>query len=769
MKRTVFSLLAFFILITCMEAAPIDKEQARKKAEKFMAARGMTIKNVKLEMTAPRKTISKNNTESTYYVFNTDKGNGFVIISGDDRTHEVLGYSDKGNFTKEELPINVKAWLDEYAKQINSMDEHCEMPTKESVFCKAPEKRDAISPLLNTQWSQNTPFNNFCPEYDFGKKSLTGCVATALAQVMYYHRWPEGHINTDIPSYTTETKNIYMPTLPTTKFEWDKMPQNHTDEDKDSAVAKLMLYVGQAINMDYNYESSANFKNATFAAKEYFGYDQNTEYKYRSDYSLKEWHDIVYSELANARPVIYRGGSHGGGGHAFVCDGYDGNGLYHINWGWGGNYDGYFRLEVLNPSGSDIGNYSNTGGYSFDQKCIVGMTKPQGNTRNDQYLTAYNLRLSTDSITCSIYNQTTDDNIFDIGWGIQDEKGNISKVIKTTHRNRKLQVGYGYKKIYISVNDIKLDNGTYRIVPISKESNKSTWRSALPSLLKYAEVTIDHQFDMKTVVIHPKQEIKLSSIRYPEIIFQNKVTPITVHIANLEEEFNGKLYMYATTDSTNNWIQVAGGELYIEKGETDSILMYPQFKDSGKLYVAISMGDMHEYIKKDTIQVEPITLPINIDIEDIVSEQNDASVIYTIKIKNNSKEHFADRININNYTRDGNYTGSVPSYEYKNFNITIKPNETYTLQHIIENVEPYMYYSIGVRAYDSLYNTWGNTVFSKWIKVTPSGINGVLMDDVTLSTGKNSLHYTINGIKVGKPTKKGIYIHKGKKTIISGQ
>lgn len=203
----------------------------------------------------------------------------------------------------------------------------------------------------------------------------TGCVATSMAQVMKYHEWP-AQATQDIPSYAWY--NYDMPLLTPVTFDWNNMLLDYSygyTDDETTAVATLMMYCGYSLNMDYGPESGTFTEAVAYALKAYFDYNNSTQYIHRNYYTYTNWINIIYNELNQGRPVVY-GGSSSTGGHSFVCDGYQGEDYFHINWGWSGSCDGYFKLAALDPYMQGIGGSSSKDGYHFNQETIVGIQKP---------------------------------------------------------------------------------------------------------------------------------------------------------------------------------------------------------------------------------------------------------------------------------------------------------------------------------------------------------------------------------------------------------
>ena len=205
--------------------------------------------------------------------------------------------------------------------------------------------------MLTTLWNQGSPYNDACP-LQGSARTYTGCTATALAQVMKYHEWPAEQ-TTAIPAYTTPSAKIYVPELVPTTFRWSEMQDDYHYSDYATAVAELMRYCGQALYSDYTaHSTSASMADIPQVLHTYFGYDAGARHLYQAAYPISEWEALIYSELQAGRPVIHAGTSLEAG-HAFVCDGYDGAGMFHFNWGWGGQGNGWFKLDAIKPYQGD--------------------------------------------------------------------------------------------------------------------------------------------------------------------------------------------------------------------------------------------------------------------------------------------------------------------------------------------------------------------------------------------------------------------------------
>lgn len=307
------------------------------------------------------------------YLFNSST-RGYLVLSADDVAAPILGYSDGSQAAKNNLPPAMKYWLDQYAAQIayarnNPNAAQGTQPAKAAGIVRQP-----ISPLTTTHWNQDAPFNDDCP-MDNDERCVTGCVATALAQVMKYHAYPT--TGTGSLSYTWNSQTLSFNYGETT-FQWDDMIDNYTSTAtaaQNSAVATLMYANGVGVSMEYSptESTSSSFSVPTLMVNNY-NYDKGIRFLQRDYYGLTEWEDIVYNQLVNYGPVQYSGQSNQGG-HSFVCDGYSQDGYFHINWGWGGMSDGYFLLTALDPEEQGIG--GSMSGFNFQQDIIANVQKPQ--------------------------------------------------------------------------------------------------------------------------------------------------------------------------------------------------------------------------------------------------------------------------------------------------------------------------------------------------------------------------------------------------------
>lgn len=368
-------------LLTVLSASanPITREEARKKAEAFAAqqpgAPMLTPVTASRRLSPRRRGVLAGQTDE-YYVFNRGVGEGFIIVSGDDRTEPILGYCDQGTFDYEQLPPQLQGLLDDYARQIASLGQGGGVIIRDAV-----PTHPKVEQLMKSKWSQGYPYNLTCPEYFSLGRSVTGCVATAMAQILYYNREKSvSETTAAMPAYDTWTEHatygkLHVEGIPEgSPIDWENMKDEYgsATEKQRKAVADLMHYCGVAVKMDYtNSSSGAQSHDAYLAFGKYFGYGSSVRYVSNETVNSDiEWDRIVYAEIAAGRPV-YVSGANSEAGHAFVADGYDGNLKYHINWGWGGTSDGYYLLTNLTPGQQGIGGSND--GYNAYREIIVGI------------------------------------------------------------------------------------------------------------------------------------------------------------------------------------------------------------------------------------------------------------------------------------------------------------------------------------------------------------------------------------------------------------
>lgn len=466
-------------------AAPISPEAAIARAQgngpERIGAQGET--GVQLVYT-----VRTTDGTPVAYVFNRNEG-GFRILAADDSAYPVLGYSDQGRVDPANMPVQLKWLLEEYGRQI-AFSAGAPVEKGRSY---APAGLTAVQPLMTTTWNQDAPYNQMTPVVA-GVQSPTGCVATSFAQVMNYHQYPE--VGQGKLSYSDDgvKRNINFGLVP---FDWNNMLDSYSSggytQEQADAVAYLMKACGYAVQMDYGRDASGALSYRLMnAAVEYFKYDQGIRYQDRILYSADQWMRMLHANIADNCPVICDGRSIDGG-HSFVMDGYDGNGYFHLNWGWGGMSNGYFLVDALNPDSQGIGGAA--GGFNYSQSALFNMKKPDGTTPEPWWQNARiygtataamegdNVLFSlTGSASAGYTNATYNTDKVYVGAILMDQAGNAVREIQgkiiSTNGGEMTMLTLNYGSYYSAANlrlqvecPGDLADGVYKLVMAARQSS----------------------------------------------------------------------------------------------------------------------------------------------------------------------------------------------------------------------------------------------------------------------------------------------------------
>lgn len=365
MKRTTTILIAICVSALFANGKQISQNAALSAARKYS----------RTGQVAPAKNLRSDKTNNApYYAFNLEQG--YVIVSGDDEMTELVGYAENGFFDAENVPPQMQLWLDGYAEYVAAVQSG-KAKARKILLSDSPSV--VVEPLVTTKWNQDAPFNNFAPEYtddnNNTQRCATGCAATAMAQIMKFHNWPEqgvGHYSYEHQSFGTISSDFSKHV-----YDWTNMIDRYNNGEYSNvqadAVALLMKDCGVSLNMNYGPVSGASIYSYTPAFKNYFRYSSRTVN--RSGCETAEFTRIITDELQEGRPIIYCGTGEDGG-HAFVVDGYDTNYFLHVNWGWGGYSDGYFDMNYMDPAGLGIGGGS--GAFKWNQGIVLARPLKDG-------------------------------------------------------------------------------------------------------------------------------------------------------------------------------------------------------------------------------------------------------------------------------------------------------------------------------------------------------------------------------------------------------
>jgi len=342
-KSNHFWLLTALLLVCfvgAVHAEPLDETQARYAAASFFSP---STSSSRLRVKGQQMTLRSVGHDAGFYIFDRPEG-GTVFVADDDAIgRAVLGYTDQGSFDAENLPIGLRDWMEQVAVLMDAV--HKGKLSRENVRRRAPQI--VVEALIKSQWNQYAPYNDLCPMLN-GERCITGCVATAIAQVLNYWKWPE-HGYGSVSYYDEGCKQTLNMELSRNHYDWNKMLNTYSTGYTDAeakAVATLMRDCGYAVQMHYTPKESAASVTAG-KLQTYFHYSALARDRYSGIYPEEMWHKYIQEDLRTGRPVLYSGRS-SESGHEFILDGYDTEGYYHVNWGWGGYQDGWFMLTALN-------------------------------------------------------------------------------------------------------------------------------------------------------------------------------------------------------------------------------------------------------------------------------------------------------------------------------------------------------------------------------------------------------------------------------------
>ena len=507
MKKRGFVWVIFLFIIQFVAAQQIAEKDALWRAQKFLTSshrsggKGAPAVAPTMELAY----VGKQDDEVHFYVFNSasigEKG-GFVIVGGDETARDILGYSTHGKFNYDSIPDNVRYWLLMYDEQISQGIASSARPVSRVV------SRATVPGLLSTTWNQDDPYNSELPSLGNGYTGryalATGCVATAMAQVMKFHEYPQHGVGSK--SYTGINNLTFEADFANTTYDWANMLDDYSSgytATEAEAVGTLMYHCGVSVDMSYgqiyNGGSGAQTRKVPQALINTFGYDKEAGVRYRDYYSDEEWEDLIYDELAAGRPVLYSASSDEGG-HAFVCHGYDSDYDYFtINWGWGGDCDGYYPLsgtKALTTEGTGIGGSSEGSSYTRNQMVVVGVRPDEGNdyplnincygeyslsTSNstDNAVTSYTLNRASASeatlyMICSPINYTPIASDFQMGVRIT-ESTTGKTYFNSSHSFSSLPYGSYYSAVPATFSTSILPyNGTYEVEPVFRPSDSSS-------------------------------------------------------------------------------------------------------------------------------------------------------------------------------------------------------------------------------------------------------------------------------------------------------
>ncbi len=698
-------------------ATSIDRQQATQLARDFMA------KNFK--SSAARRaaqTISLTSVEtgqSLVYAFNVE-GGGFVVVAGDDCAPAILGYSETSVMDPSDMPEGMKDLFEQYQQEMQYMIANGLRSASVETL------GEEIKPLMTSKWGQGGPYNYMCPRYKIknnegvwvNRLSLTGCVATAMAQILYYHKFPAEI--TELPGeYYNNSKGITVPAFDVSKtLDWDLMLPTYgtrnkvggTQEQKD-AVAKLMRLVGQSVNMQYTpNNSSAKGALTTYSFVNYFNYDASTiKLIERRNYAYTDWVKMIYQEMVNGRPVLYNGQSNGGG-HAFVVHGYEKEDLFYINWGWYDTQDLAFRLSLCNPSKKYEGGGTGDSGFSGMQSAVIGI-QPASTPQSSEHLMAgyfkwcgnYNYqRASLDqnfdlagAITQFVENITNTTEEFIYGAVVKNADGEIVQEIPSLNPDEEMMGLNAGEKINLYRLPLKvganLGDGTYTLEFVWRYKKEEPWRYFYPTykiMFKISENTLI--FDCRPIWLTVKMEVTKQETT------QKQRYKVKVTLENKSSDKTFQRTVRLGRDEMWRPMENYGAGVMVGPGETKEIDM--DYKTEQRTPVSLFLTTMEdgvplgEGVATDVeYKTEGVTLEGKCNLTDALKKNADDTyvlnaddsyqVVYTVK--NTSEKEFFGYVMLSDFI--GSNKNNLEQKGSEAELVSLAPGESYDLKLTINN------------------------------------------------------------------------------------
>ena len=795
MKRL---LLALFVLATplLVMAESIDKEKALQIANQFMT-NNQTGKAKGKRAASTHQLQMKDIGMKNLYAFADDADGTYVIVAGDDCVEPVLAYGHTSALGT--MPEPLQMMLLGYEQQIGRM-------RSEKTARRAPEasNREAIAPLIQTRWHQYLPFNYNCPYYEAeGQNAMVGCVALTLAQLMYYYQYPKS-TTVEIPAYTTYD-GYEMQALPPTTFDYSKMHLNYDDiyyEERNTIdptdpsiaeVAKLLLYAGCAVEMQYSpFGSSAYFDNELIA--KYLGYDKGARYLIAGNYPHDVWEEMVYNELKAGRPVPYRAGAVGNQAHQFIIDGYDGHGFFHTNLGeiGRGAFDSFFRLGVLNKCWNQTG-LVEFSGYNVYQAAYFGFQPDKGNDAvptvnvnygNYELAKADFTRTSSDDdfkdIVLSAIMKREDNNghTMDYGWGLYQNGLLVKELCSSTtdQETANLNMAFNMGK--------DLADGTYQLFPIYRNNGTQDWETFLEyqftdeegNPLYHYTATIDNN-NLHIGVSSKEPNLTIDKVEY-FAPYEGEKLNMRVWLTNNGTNYENELFLWIDEEEKLR----TGVGAYVDPGKSDYIDFCTAAPAKGTHTVRISTdweGKNVIYTGEMTVSDRAICqLEADVTVKGVDENNNVHNELEVVcKITNTGDTEFSNMIigtvAVNKIDGDGNVVDDIPNgYPTCNWQriwyIQLKPGESTEISASIgkEVFKPNDYmYSFYIYYYNN--GNMDNTVFYLLDRFMYFADALGIDNPATKKTAADGICYDLQGRRINSNAlTRGIYIHNSKKRLV---
>lgn len=749
---------------TCLAVAGIANAATLSPAEALERVQNSSMKRMpSLKKQSAMKHLS---TVGDLYIFSS--GTGYMILPSDDRVPALLGYSESDEFSLDGNP-GLNYWLEFYNQELAHLKASNATATEENFITH--KQREEIRPLLNTEWNQEWPYNIFCPKVD-GHETVTGCVATAMAQVMKYHNYPT-HGKGSHFYYWEPGKEELSFDYENTPFEWDKMTDRYDDKSTESAkkaVAELMFGCGISVNM--HYEPGGSGAATTLMGEaliDIFDYSPSLWMPNRTFYGYDEWEEMVYNDLAEGLPVLYSGAGTDGG-HQFVCDGYSIGGYFHFNWGWGGLSNGYFLLTALDPD--DLGVGGGAGGFNTSQIATLGV-RPAKDGDKPTYIMYNTENFATDVKEVKAgedfrasglyynYSLATLPEGSHLGMKFEDE----NKVVKYVDGPSVAGIHLYDGRRDVQISFPELTDGTYTITPAL--FIEGHWSVVRMPVGHSAKITAVVRNNFATIKDEEQASIIIRDIDLPSVIYREHEFPMPFTAENESD-----LEFYATVTPwllDNEGHEVAKSKfrpLDVEAGTAQRITDYAaDFKP-----VANAEFPRGEYTLvfrdesgREVSDLIAVTVDVNdekteIEVKDFKIEPTDisdpASVKFTYKVICKSGVYYG-KTRVAIFPGDGGYERYSKSSE--EFYLSPQEEKAIEVTANLEKLEDGHYQAV---VYE------GDTMLADGVHFTidrqQSGISDISSD----RPETREVIYGLDGIMLKEPLNPGLYIIDGKITYV---
>ena len=820
MNRYIILFASILCSTLAAEAEPVSPAAARQAAERMLMSKGARLDGNAIQ--APRRVQGtvlggQSQTEiSPYYIFNAAAGRGFVVVSGDDCLGDnlVLGYVDQGSFDAENVPPNMQSWLDATADVI-------ELMSRSGVSTRAAALHADIAPLLTTHWGQGKivydpqfPYNALCP-LDNGNLSVTGCMATALSQVMYYHRWPQDAFVGELPAYTTYTTSTFMEGLPSVKFDWDNMLDDYrqeTTEEQQLAVATLMRYCGQLIQMDYTAQVSNGYSYDLDVLVTQFGYDQGVHMAQANEYSASGWEALLYGELNERRPLVHSGFS-SSSGHAFVIDGYevrDSIGYYHLNWGWDGQSDGFFRIDMLNPYDYGTGGGSSSDGFTMKQMTIIGFQPALSSLENyGRYVESYDWDIEHDDKPhyCSVLNNSYKPLTITVGLAERAADGTIDFSRIMGEQTLELD-GYSFATYFPHSDDVLgfftvpdsvangLAPGSHRMVFVNKEvGTDAPWRPVFGPNCS-VEIIVGEDGKQTETIFHPNvvltanaRSVKVVGLGgKDEMMMSGLQLTVEANISNKsDDDYTGNVgcMLYTSYDDVLTAVSYTSSAINIDANGKTQLNLHVRTPDAGNYIAVLTKGFANftgkklaeikkesNYIGQKLFTTKELTFSLSDVKYDVSPNLKDVPTAHIdFVVNNNTAIDYNTILIVRVYKNngEGTYMPYVFSsgYDYHMIMVEVASGKSGSYRLYLDNIlEPGEYYVMFQMASDYV-----GRMFDDYIDFYSFGLQLHEETDISVvdrgQSNDSGVWFSLDGRKIERrPTEKGIYVHGGRKFVV---